>query len=399
MNSLFIKECRETAKSITYIIFTAVMIIFFFIQISPELKKIDRPKTNLKSYGIKYVEKPEIIIPSAVKSLYREFKENSYSAYPVGFYKKVILNDRKKKEMAAIISELTGLPEDKISSSEQIEELTIKNISYDHFLILMKKADKLIGGGSRYSDNYLKRFGEAAKTYEDAVLEYNDIIQKDGITGAYARVFCDYFGIILGIFPVFITAASGIKDRRAGIRDLIYVRQTSSFKIVITRYFAMVMMMFLPVLIMAFYASVRINAIYPGITTDKLAFIKYSFVWLLPTLMVSAAIGTFITELTDTPIAIAVQGLWWFIGLFAGLKQLDGGYGINMMPRHNIIGNTKVYLDNFNILLINRISYTMFSVLLILFSVWIYELKRRGKISVNFRIKKVLPNRLGKCKA
>lgn len=399
MNSLFIKECRETAKSITYIIFTAVIIIFFFIQISPELKKIERPKENLKSYGIKYVEKPEIIIPNAAKSLCREFKENSYSAYPAGFYKKVILNDRKQKEMADIISELTGLPEDKITGSDNIEELTIKNNSYDQFLSLMKKADKLIGGGSRYSDTYLKRFGEAAKTYEDAVSEYNDIIQKDEITGAYARVFCDYFGIILGIFPVFITTSSGIKDRRAGIRDLIYVRQASSFKIVITRYFAMVMMMFLPVLLIAYYASVRVNGIYPGISTDKLAFIKYSFGWLLPTLMVSAATGTFITELTDTPIAIAVQGFWWFITLFAGLKQLDGGYGINLVLRHNIIGNTKVYLDNFNVLLINRISYTMFSVFLILLSVWVYKLKRRGILSVNFRIKKIFSNRLGKCKA
>lgn len=412
--TMFLKECRQIMKSSTYIVFVIVLIAFGYSQIKPEFVKIEKPKQGLENYGTKYEEKPEIIMTSAVKNLYREFAANSYTAYPVGFYKKVKLNKKHQLEMAEILSKLSGIPADKLSvyagteaaekSAPENPGITLdvkadKNLSYEKFLSIMEKTDKLIGGGSKYGNTYLIRFGKMNKTYEDALSEYNDILDKDRITGAYARLFCDYLGIILGLFPVFIAAAYGMKDRRAGILELIYTRKVSSLKIVFIRYYSMAAMMFLPVLIMAVYASIQVAGNYPGFNLDKLAFIKYSIGWLLPTLMVSAAAGTFMTELTDTPIAIAVQGIWWFIGLFSGMKHMDGGYGTDLVLRHNMIGNTQVYLRNYPILLVNRISYTIAALMLILFTAWIYELKRRGGLNGNFGFKKIFSHLQGKCKA
>ncbi|MDV3427831.1 MAG: ABC transporter permease [Bacillota bacterium] len=413
--TMFLKECRQIMKSSSYIIFVIVLIAFGYSQIKPEFVKIEKPQQGQESYGTKYEEKPEIIMTSAVKSLYGEFAVNSYTAYPVGFYKKVKLNSKHQLEMAEILSKLSGISADKLpayagtetageAAPENPDTITLdvkvdKNLSYEQFLSIMEKTDKLIGGGSKYGHTYLIRFGKMNKTYEDALSEYNDILEKDRITGAYARLFCDYLGIILGLFPVFLAAAYGMKDRRAGMRELIYTRKASSLKIVFIRYFSMAAMMFLPVLIMAVYASIQVAGNYAGFNLDKLAFIKYSIGWLLPTLMVSAAAGTFMTELTDTPIAIAVQGIWWFIGLFSGMKHIDGGYGTDLVLRHNMIGNTQVYLRNYPILLVNRISYIIAALMLILFTAWIYELKRRGGLNGNFGFKKIFSNPQGKCKA
>ncbi|WP_223068695.1 ABC transporter permease [Paenibacillus caui] len=443
---LFLKECKRTVKSIPYLILVVMLLVFGYTQIVPEFSMIEKPEPNQASYGVKYEEIPGVIMPSAAKSLYSEFAANTYVAYPLGFYKNVKLSDNKQARMADILSELTGTPKEDFmksagvkpetgstlrigdgslmnltpngdgsykltipkgqssgseSAGSAITDVTVaKGLTYERFRELMKQADKLIGGGSMYDGIYLTRqFGRVPMTYDDALLQYNDIIEKDRISGAYARVFCDYFGLVLGIFPVFIAVALGMRDRRAGMLDLIYTRKASSIQIVFTRYLAMIVMMLLPVLLMAVYAAISVAGKYSGMETDGLAFVKYSLGWLLPTLMASTAVGVFLTELTDFPIAIAVQGLWWFLGMFAGMKHLDGGYGWDLFLRHNKIGNTQVFLDNFNTLLTNRILYAGLSIVLILLTVWIYELKRRGKLHAYNRIPKIFNHRRRKSAA
>jgi ABC-2 type transport system permease protein len=154
-----------------------------------------------------------------------------------------------------------------------------------------------------------------------------------------ARLFCDYLGIIVSLFPVFVAVALGLKDRRSKMQHLIYTRKVTSFYFLFSRYAAMVVVMFLPVNLLAVYATVQAAGQYKGLDIDFLAFIKYSCGWLLPSIMVSTAVGVCLTVLTDTPVAIALQGLWWFIGINKGLQQIMGGYGSDLAIRHNMIGN------------------------------------------------------------
>lgn len=106
-----------------------------------------------------------------------------------------------------------------------------KSIEYDRFKELMDSADRCIGGGSSYSDLYLYRFGAVPKTYQDALDDYTAMAEKDKMTGAYARLFCDYMGIVLGLFPVFVAVAMGLKDKSARVNELMYTRKASSFSI------------------------------------------------------------------------------------------------------------------------------------------------------------------------
>lgn len=428
-SALFFKECGKVVKSIPFLVYLAVLLLFFLAQYEPDAVKIEKPRPGEESYGTKLSDDPEVIMPTAADSLYVEFLMNSYGAYPVGFYKKIRLDDAGRREMAGILSELTGTPADRfLTAAESFESVSSRpaagggsmtenadgsftvggtedgsgaenpktlsvpvrrDLTEEQFHALMHRADRLIGGGSYYGDAYLPRFGKVPKTYGDALKEYGDLVEKDGVTGAYARYFCDYLGVVLALFPVFPAVAAGLRDRRAGARELVYSRKISSAKLVLTRWAALSAVMFPPVLLLAACATAQIAGEYPGFSPDPWAFFRYSFGWLLPSLMVSSAVGTVLTELTDTPIAVAVQGLWWFFGLNAGSVQIDGGgYGWNLVPRHNTIGNTQAYLDNFAALLWNRVGYSVFALLLVGIAVWVFECKRRGRWNAHFGFRK-----------
>lgn len=62
-----------------------------------------------EDYGIQQKEIPDVIMPAAFSSLYKEFSANQYTAYPIGFYKNVKLNNTDRQKMAEIISALSGV--------------------------------------------------------------------------------------------------------------------------------------------------------------------------------------------------------------------------------------------------------------------------------------------------
>ena len=316
--------------------------------------------------------------------------------YPIGFYKNVKLNDTDQEKMADIISTLSGVSvddllgkDDEVSEAKGDIEVTLSDdISYEEFKACMKQADDLIGGGSNYSENNLLNYSYVAVTYEEAIENYNLIASKDKFTGAYARLFCDYVGIILSIFPVFIAVAVCLKDRRAKMNELIYARKTSSFNLILTRYFSVIIAVMLPTIILAYISNSSVWGQYSGMSLDYLAPLKYTIGWLMPSVMISAAIGMFFTELTETPIAIAIQGLWWFIDINIGVSKLRGVHTLfELAPRHNVLGNTQTFLDEFNTLAANRLIMVGAALLLVIATVIIYEQKRRGELSGYKKIK------------
>ena len=421
--SLFLRECKKVLLSIPYLIFVVVFIGFLLSQGLNRLNPIEEPVPG-GNYGTKSAEVPEIIMPAAVDALYQDYQANEFTAYPIGFYKNVKLNAQKQERMGKILSELTGVSAEELQNSSvwqanrvsvqkdgehavQIEgngviqngdgSFTVGSgeqgentpvsvspapaLSYERFKELMNEADSLLGGGSDYGDTYRTgRFGRVPVTYEEALENYNDILTLDKVSGSYARYFCDYGGIMLGILPVFVAVAIGLKDRRSGVRDLIYARKAGSMRIVFTRYFAMVLCCFLPILLFSGYLNGEIFSINPNLSIDSMAVFRYAVGWLLPTMMTTLAVGIFFSELTDTPIAILIQGAWFFYNMFGAIGRMGGGgYSMDLIPRHNTIGNTRGYFDYIGSLMLNRVFYAVLALLLVLGTAYLYEQKRRGK--------------------
>jgi hypothetical protein len=399
---LLVKECKEILKSITYYIFLGCITLFFITQMG-KLDGMAKPVQGQENYGYIYSNDSAIIMPSALEQLVQEYDRNEYTTYPFGFYKQVKLNEEKQKRVTEIILELTGYNEIQLKSA--IEQywndsnsmvLKVKDgLSYEEFKIYMKKVDDLLGGGSQYDVKRLKQHGRMPMTYETALSEYEDIISKDKVSGAYARLFSDYMGIILAILPVFLAVNRGLKDERAKASDVIFSKKASSVTIILARYVATIVMILVPLMLISINPTLQSMYIASSnsVDGDWFAFIKYIFVWLLPIILFTVSIGFFFTELTNGPVAILIQGIWWFVSIFLGAMDLIGHVGMNLIPRFNDVGSYQVYSNIFKELVLNRLGYSFISIVILIATIMIFHLKRKGTL---LKYGKILRNNKGK---
>lgn len=404
--TLFRKECVQYLKSITYYIFVSCVVLDFLTQMGT-FETVDKPEPGQEDYGYTRTENKDVIMEEALAGLIDEYERGEYTTYPIGFYKKVVLDEDEQKQVEECILQITGLSAGELEKALDDRNAEIKAIidqygedgtpvmgnelpdvgltvkegySYEEFFKEMKAIDELLGGGSDYSEENLQ-YAEEPKTYEQALEEYNSFIKEDKVTNAYARLFCDYMGIMLAILPVFLAVTRALKDRKAQAEQVIYMRRAGSFTVVASRYAAAAFMVVVPVLILSCYTLTQ--AVYYAqsihVEYDALAFVKYIGFWLLPTILVSLSVGFFLTELTDSAVAVLVQGAWWFVSIFLNTGNLVGAVGWNLIPRFNRIGGYDIYEQMREQLMRNRFFYTGMALALLLLTVWIYSKKRKGE--------------------
>ena len=390
------KECMQTFKSLIYWIYVICVLLFFFTQMgSPEFDAKKPVKTENGVYGTVLSKDDKDIQEVLLGELAQDFYENSWRTYPAGFIKYVKLDEKETQEIDNILEEMTGLTEEQRRMSiEKFEEeisqpymspdfrLPVKEgVSYETFKENMKKVCVILGAGSSYEEGKFSQGVEVPADYEDAVAEYENLIEKDKFTGGYARLFSDYLGIVLGIMPVFVAVTRCMRDRRAKMQELIYVRKVSSGTVILSRYIAMVVTMLLPVIFAALYTLMQCIGYTKGmdIAIDYLAFVPSVFVWLLPEIMVVSALGMFLTELTDTAIAVLVQAVWWYTGVFMqGDVLTSGDFGFHLVIRHNSVLDYQVFADHYQEFIINRAFYAGVALFFVVLSVWVYSMKRKG---------------------
>lgn len=416
---LFLKECKQTARSLVYWLIILALLFNFTTQLG-DMEIDKKPEPGQKSYGKMKSRDSELNMKSTLGKLTEEYWRESYTTYPIGFYKHVTLNESDDKKIGGILNEAAGIgsheaaekaveawyaaqkeskglgSEDDPVYMEPLQVEPAEGLSAGRYAELMDEADKILGGGSNYTKENRENGVEIPMTYEDALAQYDMLIEKDRLTGGYARLFADYMVIFLGILPVFLSVTRGLRDRRSMMQELIYTRRCSSFTIMASRYLAMVAMLTIPALILSLVplSKCMVYARTAGIAVDMLAFVKYVFGWLVPTIMAVTGVGMFFTELTDTAAAVLVQGVWWFTAVFCGMDSLRGGsYGWNLVPRHNTNMNWQGFNDGFSQLLANRIVYAAAGLVLMALTAFIYTQKRKGRLQIRG---KIFANRKGK---
>ncbi|MDO4338616.1 MAG: hypothetical protein Q4C91_11125 [Eubacteriales bacterium] len=437
---LLLKESKKVFFSIVFVVYFAAMVLMAVSQDSMDFsgQKITEPQQG-ENYGTKAEEIPEVIMPAALEALYNDFLNNSYIAYPIGFYKEVKLNDSKQKAMAGVLEKITGisaqelmreaksvqdteketgtggeaagsngiridaedmviqedgsyaytLPDENVNAGEQTDEASAdalsvsvkENLTYAEFKMAMNKADEIIGGGSSYRTDNLAHFSMVPVTYEEALEQYRLTKEKDRFTGGYARLFSDYMVVsIISILPVFLAVALCLKDRQSGMEQIIYTRCIPAWKLIGARYLAVLSAVMLPEILLAYVSNASVWGLYPGESLDYLAPLKYAVIWLLPTAMISAAVGMFFTELTKTPVAIAIQGLWWMYDINQGIWEENGCSLFRLAPRHNTIVRTQDWFEHMDKFAANRIFFTCLALALLAATIYVYEQKRRGRL-------------------
>lgn len=442
---LYLRECRRIATSIIYFLFLAIL-VFNWLQnfqgitkseidwangISPnnigfERSLLSEPSPDDDYFGSKISEdNPEAIMTGVTRALLSEYESNSYAAYPLGYYKAVTLSSEEQNRVLEIICEITGLTKEQLNNlpndyfpaitgtiisfdamtsdengnlttemgngenADEAEDKTkhfVSQLTYEHFKELMREMEDIIGEkGSKYSNEMMiTYFGLSEMSYEEAYAEYTQTIEQDKVTNGFARLFCDYMGLSLGLYPIFIIVIMWLNDRMSNATELIYSKRVSSAKLVISRYLANITMVLIPVLLLS------LESLFPlisygaasSISIDYFAYLKYIVWWLLPTVMLVCSVGMFFTLLTDSPIGIAIQFIWWMVD--KGVTGLSGDTSITtLMIRHNTLRGYDIIQNNFEMICINRLLVAVISIAIVILSVWILSLKRKGKINVS----------------
>lgn len=419
--TLLFKECKNMLKEITYYIFLICLLLFYIVQME-QIEPLVKPEQGSLYYGSGYSQDETIIMNSTLDKLLKEYYSNSYGTYPIGFYKEVILSNQEQQQVTNLICEVTGLTIDVLNEHLKIyfDELTTalsgagyqyknvtassnipnifieRSLSYTEFQHMMYQIDDILGGGSSYAKDNLKYNAYVSLSFEEATDNYNSIVNDDKVSRAYARLFCDYMGIVLGILPLFLAVTRCIRDKRSKATEVIYSKPISSFHIITSRYLAIVIMAIIPVLVISIMPTLQTiyNANTLSVDVDYFAFIKYTFIWLFPTVLVVTAIGFFITELTGGLIAILIQGAWWFISILIGASNFVGYVGWNLIPRFNNVGSYQIFQSVFKQLLYNRALYLILSVLLVFGTIVIYGAKRKGTFIYGRKIHSNIQNQL-----
>lgn len=332
-------------------------------------------------YGIKKTDNITVIQKNSIDNLLYEFNENSYATYPFGFYKEIQLSSSEQEQMAKYLAELTGKSLEEVkklsTEAEFYESLNYSTSEKKEFLKIMSSVDDLLGGGSYYSEKKIvSAYGNVEMDYEDAVENYNTIKNKDKFTGAYARLFCDYLGIIITFAPILLAVYIWYQDKTSGAMEIINSKSLGSSKLVLTRVLAMFIVFTLAIFILATIYNLKVTSVYGVENVDIFAFYKYILLWILPNLLFVLAFGTLVTILTNYPVGIVGMLVLWI--LFLTGNDIAAGYGWPLILRHNTIGNTEFYFNNIGLVYKNRIIYIAISLAFILLAIKIFDLKRNG---------------------
>ena len=398
MGALFLKECRKIAKSLVYYVYLAAFVLFITGQMSDVewTEQLSEPQPGQESYGYGYSSDERMVMQSGLETLLREILANRFATYPFGFYKAVTLNEEELEVLKRAMEQCTGMEFEQMIEESNAYGMEIsqmgteyaeaemwhipirENLSYEEFEQVMEKACEIVGSGSYYEKSFYERRGVVALTYEDALEHYRELCEEDRVSGAQMRLFCDYASIFLAILPVFVGVSACLKDKRAKAAELIRSRSVSGAALIGCRYLANVVMCFVPVLLCALL--MQMPCVYAagqaGIQADILAFVKYSFLWLLPVIMVVLGAAFLITEATETILAIPVLLAWAFGSVFSA-ATLMGDFGWKLVTRWNTFGSYGRYAEELGQLYRNKGMYMALAVILVLLTVAVYEKKRR----------------------
>ena len=256
-------------------------------------------------------------------------------------------------------------------------------VSFERFKEIMSEVNNLIGRNSYFSWTMLTLyyFGNDMEDTPITERQHREFYEGDQVTGAFARYYCDSISLVVLFLPAFVIVDLMLRDKRRKMKGLTYPRSISSAKVICTRYVAAVCMVMLPILILPvkslFVLMQYCGSI--GVQADALAFVKYIFAWILPTVLLIMAISLLVTTLLENYTAILLTGLIWLIGRPSVDKLAGGNYDLfDLIIRHNTLKGYGRMMENIQMLALNRITISVAALALVGLSILVYSMKRKG---------------------
>lgn len=288
----------------------------------------------------------------------------------------------------------TGNPKQSQEISGSLEkkgsgEFSIQ-VSFQRFMEIMEEISGMIGKNSYFSKSLIDLY-YGDNDMEDSPVtlkQHEEFYNGDQITGAFARYYCDSIALAVLVLPVFVIASMMAGDRRNKMMEPVYTKPVSGFKLIFIRYLAAVGMMSAPVLLLPLKSFITLAryADSTGAAIDLFAFPKYILGWILPTLLFTAALSLLLNVLAGSSVSVLAMGIFWIFFKPSVGKIAGGNYELSDIAiRHNTLKGFGRMMQHFDLLVMNRVLITGFSFLVVLLSVWIYEVKRKGGLRFDVR--------------
>lgn len=379
----------------------------------------------------------------ATKLLMYNYRDNCYQYYPFGYVKEKTMSAKEQAVILQYLMELTGLNEQELAgtkdgagdtddtnigdvpitggafvlepgkgSTNENGQFVIRpdewqyvpsdgassetpsqssgsfeiQVSFERFKEIMEEVNHMIGRNSYFSWTMLKLyyFGNDMEEAPITERQHREFYESDRVIGAFARYYCDSISLRVLFLPAFVIVDLMLRDKRRKMQGLTYPRTISSAKLICTRYAAAVCMTMLPILILPVKSLVVLMRYCGsiGVQADVLAFIKYIFAWILPTVLLIMAISLAVTALLENYTAILLAGLIWLVGNPTVDKLNGGNYGLfDLIIRHNTLKGYGRMMENIQMLALNRITISVIALALVGLAVFVYSKKRKGGLT------------------
>lgn len=332
------------------------------------------------------------------------YDNNSYPAYE----KNISLSEAKQKQMKKVIDEIKVYDPEKdalnvidfYKGSPVIERTEYEfDLTMTEYYALMIKAGNIVGRNSLFLAPDFFSTQDKAATYEEALEYYNtkvvkNLFENDRLTNGLARSYGTVMNYIAVLFPCFITMYSIGKDKK--INELLYSKPIKSWRFILIKYISIIVTSLLPFLLLSVYAVFHAKSFISPVSSaipiniDYFAYIKITLLWLLPTISFAVSATMLISYLIDSNAAV-IAPILFVLGTFS--TPMIGAYGLNNFV---ILFNSEFLYDLYKYyqssIYLNRIFYTLISVILMLLSVLVYNTKRKAvrierkaKSKFNFR--------------
>lgn len=266
----------------------------------------------------------------------------------------------------------------KLSGSELSEDMKDEEL-----IQTLYSLDKKIGGNTEFGDNIFNSgsWKLRHRTYEEAMDWFEEIAHgKDKITNVYARIVADYMGILAGILPAFLAAFVLLRDKKNKMQGIIYYRNFSSWRYVLSKFIALFLLMSFCFCIIASYFTYyyyRMGQLY-GYDIDLFAFYKYTALFVFPTIMFVIAFCIFISMLCQNGLpALVLQMLLYFLSIIT----LSGDYRwFKIVIRINDALTHAQYMEYRNQIIVNRCIISLMSIIFLFLTIKILDRKRSALV-------------------
>jgi len=376
--ALILSQIKQHFKSITFIIFCIVVVVFFVTQFhGSDLDLLKPPLEEDGYYGVTEVINELDEMTYGYEKMYFTLKDEEVASYPIGVYKGIKMSPDDLDYLQAFMVEMA--PNGKIEGPNDI------GISYDRYKTFLLEFDERMGGHTVFGPEHYRVYRDL--TYDEALNEYNTLTQGD-YSNAFARLAADYLGITAALFIPFLSAFVLLKDKREHTEDLIFSSPISSMKYVVSRYISLLCSIMTVYLVIGLLETVLFAVLSNkyGFNFEYLAFIKHILIWIFPTIMMVVAIPMLISVVfSNAIIALVIQFIMSY-GMLSNIPLEGDVAWWHLFIRFNELGASDLFESIKIGLYTNRLLVVCLSLLLVSVTTFVWKTKRnkileKGKLA------------------